>query len=356
MVKAKPHQTAPQSSEATPENDLAGLMRTRENLQARQAALTTDTEKAMAERRALLIAGTDAAGIADAERRCREAEGAAFGITDALKEVDRLIADTEARIEQDRQANQREDVAARLERDSQAIDAAAAKVRKAVDDLAKANAALASAISPIAAPLFAKRDMHGMRDGDSPETIASFIVGYMLASTISTLEVSEAGQQMQFGWKSAKPIELTEGNAPAVPLLVAPMRELAERIRTGEASPDLRAYAEPEPNFDAHPGLVQIYVLQRFSYLTKREHVPELVSVSRTHLPEPVARLAIAQGVASETEPFNWRRLSEASQSGPQQNIPLSAYPPIGFVLEDWKKAEAEKARNAWLAERRQAA
>ncbi|KQP16534.1 hypothetical protein [Methylobacterium sp. Leaf93] len=356
MVKAKPHQTAAQSNKATPENDLAGLMRTRENLQARQAALATDTEKAMAERRALLIAGTDAAGIADAERRCREAEGAAFGITDALKEVDRLIADTEARIEQDRQANQREDVAARLERDSLAIDAAAAKVRKAVDDLAKANAALASAISPVAAPLFGKRDMHGPRDGEAPETIAAYITGHMLATTIPAIEVSEAGQKKGFGWVSPKPIEITDGDAPAVPLLVTPMRELAERIRSGEAATDLRTYIEPEPDFEARPKGMQVYALQPFSYLTKHGHVPEIICVSQAYLPEPVARFAIARGVASETEPYNWRQLRNAARSGPQQNIPLSAYPPIGFVLEDWKKAEAEKARNAWLAERRQAA
>ncbi|KQO93332.1 hypothetical protein [Methylobacterium sp. Leaf91] len=346
MARAKP-----QPSTGTPDNDLAGLIRTRENLQARQVTLAADTEKAMAERRALLIAGVDAAGIADAERRCREAESAAAGIADALSEVDRLIAEAEARIEEARQADERKSAADRLERDSHAIESAAAKVRKVVDDLAKANAALASAISPVAAPLFGKRDMHGPRDGEAPETIAAYITGHMLATTIPTIEVSEAGKNMGFGWVSPKPIEITDGDAPAVPLLVAPMRELAERIRSGEATTDLRAYVEPEPNFEVHPGEIRIYALTRFSWKRRADSVPDIVEVSHASLPEPVARLAIAQGVASETEPYNWRQLREASRARGSQGIPVSQFPFIGFVLSDWVKGETEKARNAWLAE-----
>ena len=354
MRKPQPAATQPAapSGKPTPESDLAGLMKTRENLQARQAALAIDTEKAMAERRALLIAGTDAAGIADAERRCREAEGAAFGITDALTEVDRLIAETEARIAEARQADQRKAAADRLERDSHAIEAAAAKVRKAVDDLAKANAALVSAITPTAAPVFEKWDQHGIRDSESPQTIAGFITGHMIATAIPALEVSEAGQQLRWGWKSAKPIEPVHGHAPATPLLADPMRELAGRVRSGEASAELRAYIEPEPDFEPSPGEIRVYVSQPFSWLRVKDGAPMIVSVSHASLPEPVARAAISRGIASEVEPVKWRQAYEAAQSRGSQGIPVSAFPPIGFVLDDWKKAEAEKARSAWRAER----
>lgn len=66
------------------ETELCGLTTTQANLLARQTALATDVEAAVARRREFLISGTNAARLAEVERTCRELEGTAFDITDAL--------------------------------------------------------------------------------------------------------------------------------------------------------------------------------------------------------------------------------------------------------------------------------
>ena len=336
---------------STIEAELAGLITTRTNLQARQSALAAEVEKAVTTRRRLLIEGGDASAIAEAERACREIEGTTFGVADALAEVERRITATEERIEQDRILSERESTAAALERDSQAIDAAAERVRQAAGALAAANAALARAITPTASPLFAKRDMHGMRDGEPPERVAAYLTGHMIATVLPQIEVSEAGRQERFGYVSAKTIEAIDGETPARSLLTDPLRELAAQVRAGEASPQVRRYVVPEPDFMPPPESMEVYVTERFSYLPKSGYAPEPVSIGKQRLPEPVALLAIKQGLAFEVEPVGWAAVRSRAQATANQQRSPADYPPIGFNLQEWREAEAKRAREAWLAE-----
>ncbi|GJD94525.1 hypothetical protein [Methylobacterium iners] len=140
-------------------------------------------------------------------------------MADTLAEVDRGVVNAEERIESDRILAEREVAAARLERDSKAIDAAAERVRRAVSDLAAANAALTAAITPESAPLFTNRTMHGMRNGAPPERVSAYLTGHMLATAMPLLDIAEAGRQEKFGSVSAKPIEATDGETPARSLL-----------------------------------------------------------------------------------------------------------------------------------------
>lgn len=343
-------------SEQTPEAQLAGLTLTRENLKARQSAVAVEVEAALAARRKALIDGASAADAAEAERACREIEGTAFGITDALAELDRRIVAAEERIEATRAAAQIEAVAAELERDSDVIDTAAEKVRRAIEALAKASDAFAAAITPAAAPLFAKRDMHGARDGEPPEQIAAFLVGHMIATAMPLIEVSEAGRQMPFGYVSARPIEATEGDDPAKALLTGPMRARAASVRGGESAPTVARYHRPEPNFEPDQDEIQVYVTGEFSYLRKADHLPELVSVRLQHLPTPVAEEAIAQGLAERDMPANWVSLMRAVQARAGQQRSAFEASPLGFNLEEWRTAETKRRREAWLAEQQQAA
>ncbi|WP_020091255.1 hypothetical protein [Methylobacterium sp. 285MFTsu5.1] len=348
--------TATAKSEQTPEAQLAGLTLTRENLKARQSAVAVEVEAALAARRRALIEGASAAEAAEAERACREIEGTAFGITDALAELDRRILATEERIEADRTAARVEAVAAELERDSVAIDAAAEKVRRAVEVLAKASEAFAAAITPTAAPLFTKRDMHGVRDGEPPERVAAFLVGHMIAGALPLIEVSEAGRHEQYGYVSARPIEATAGDDPAKALLTGPMRAQAAAVRGGEAPPTLAQYHRPEPNFEPDREEIEVYVTSRFSYLKKTGYVPEIVSIRQQHLPIPVAEAAIEQGVAERNMPANWSNVMRAAQARAGDSYSIFEVPPLGFNLEEWRAAETKRRREAWLAERQQAA
>ncbi|KAB7782290.1 hypothetical protein [Methylorubrum populi] len=342
------------------ESELAGLLTTRDNLQARQTALTTELEQAVARRRELLIQGSDAAAIAEAERACREVEGTAAGIADALAEVERRISGTEAKIEEARIAGEREAAAATLERDSKAIDAAAERVRQAVADLAKAHAALGGAISVTAAPHFSKYDFAGRRDGESPERVAAYLTGHMLSTALPDLAVSEAGRQEQFGWVDAKPIEATAGDAPAKALLTEPMRELAGQIRAGETSPDLPRFHRPEPNFEPQIEEVQIYAREPFQYVGATGS-RQMVSSPVAHVPEMVAERAIEMGLASRAETLAWRKNwpghHHGSASATTQRIGWDECVSIDFDLGAWRRAEAQRRREAWLAEQdRQAA
>ena len=348
--------TAPAASEQTPEAQLAGLTITRENLKARQSAVAIEVEAALAARRKALIDGGSAAEAAEAERACREIEGTAFGIADALAELDRRIAAAGERIEADRAAAQIEVTASKLELDSNAIDEAAEKVRRAVEALAKASDALAATITDTAAPLFAKRDMHGMRDGEPPERVAAFLVGHMIATAMPLIEVFEAGRQERFGYVSARPIEATAGGAPAKPLLTDPMRALAASVRGGEAPPILTRYRRPEPDFEPDREETEVYVTSMFSYVEKTGHVPNIVSVRRQSLPTPVAESAVAQGVAELDMPVNWQNVVRAAEARAGHGHNILEVPALGFSLEEWRAAETKRRRDAWLAEQRQAA
>ncbi|KQQ23729.1 hypothetical protein ASF53_05240 [Methylobacterium sp. Leaf123] len=350
MPKPKPAATA------TLEAELSGLFTTRDNLRARQTALAVELEEAVARRREVLIEGSDTAATADAERACRDVEGTAAGIADALAEVERRISATEDKIEDARIAGEREAAAAALERDGKAIDAAAERVRQAVTALAAAQAALAGAITVTASPHFAKTEYPGRRDQEAPETLAAYLTGHMIATTLPGLEVSEAGRRERFGWLSAKPIEATHGETPAKPLLTDPMRELAARVRAGEASTDLPRFKRPEPDFAPSVPLEEIFVLTAFRYTRKEGYLPEIVNSVVSTIPAPVAQQAITAGFASKVEPHNIASLRERRRAQ-SNNLNINDLPDLGFDLGAWVEGETARRRAAWLAEQdRQAA
>lgn len=333
------------------ENELTGLITTRDNLQARQSALAVDLEEAVARRRELLIQGSDAAAIAEAERACRDVEGTAAGIADALAEVERRIGVTEDKIEDVRIAGEREAAAATLERDGKAIDAAAERVRQAVADLAKAQTGLAAAITVTAAPHFGKHDFGGRRSGEAPEVVAAYLTGHMVATALPGLDVFEAMRRIPAGgWTDRRLIEPTEHEVPVKALLTDPMREAATQVRAGEASPDLPRFHRPEPDFTPEVSEVQVYVLQPFRYGTGEGRMPGIVSGVIEHIPVPVAERAIAAGLASEIEPRNLTDL-KARRPAATSGVNVFAFHDLGFDLAEWKAEEVARRRAEWLTE-----
>lgn len=347
----------PTAEAASHESELAGLVTTRDNLQARQTAIAAELEQAVARRRELLIQGSDAASIAQAERACREVEGTAAGITDALAEVERRIGATEDKIEDARIASEREAAAASLERDGKAIDAAAERVRQAVADLAKAQAGLAAAITVTSAPHFGKHDFGGRRSGEAPEVVAAYLTGHMVATVLPGLDVSEAMRRIPAGgWTDRRLIEPTEHEAPVKALLTDPMREAAAQVRAGEASPDLPHFHRPEPDFTPEVSNMQVYVLQPFRYGTGEGRMPAIVTTVISTIPAPVAERAVAAGLASEVEPSNLASL-HARRPAAINGVNVFAFHDLGFDLAEWKAEEIARRRAAWLAEQdRQAA
>jgi len=351
MPKPKPAATA------TLEAELSGLLTTRDNLRVRQTAFAAELEQAVARRREVLIQGSDAAAIAEAERTCRDVEGTAAGIADALAEVERRIGTTEDRIEDTRIAGEREAAAATLERDGKAIDVAAERVRQAVTALAAAQAGLAGAITVTAAPHFGEHDFGGRRSGDAPEVVAAYLTGHMIATALPGLDVSEAMRKISSGgWTDRRLIEPTEHELPAKALLTDPMREAAAQVRVGEASPTLPRFHRPEPDFTPEVSNVQVYVLQPFRYGTGEGRMPAIVTTVISTIPAPVAERAIAAGLASEVEPSNLASL-HARRPAAITGVNVFAFHDLGFDLADWKAEEVASRRAAWLAEQdRQAA
>lgn len=341
----------PPAETTSHETELAGLVTTRDNLQARQTALAVELEQAVVRRREVLIQGSDAAAIAEAERACRDVEGTAAGIADALAEVERRIGAAEAKIEDARIIGEREAAAATLERDGKAIDAAAERVRQAVAALATAQAALADAITVTSAPHFGKYDFAGRRNREAPEVVAAYLTGHMIATTLPGLDVSEAMRRISSGgWTDRRLIEPTEHELPAKALLTDPMREAAARVRAGEASPDLPRFHRPEPDFTPAVHEVQVYVLQPFRYGTGEGRMPAIVTRVIDRVPVPVAERAIAAGLASEAEPPNLANL-RARRPAVTNGVNIFDFHDLGFDIAEWKAEEVARRRAAWLAE-----
>lgn len=338
-------------------SELAGLLTTRDSLQNRQTALAAELEQVVARRREVLIQGSDAAATAEAERACRDVEGTAAGIADALAEVERRIGATETKIEDARIIGEREAAAATLERDSKAIDAAAERVRQAVAALAAAQTALAGAITVTSAPYFDKRDFAGRRSREAPEVVAAYLTGHMIATTLPGLDVSEAMRKITGGgWTDRHLIEPTEHELPARALLTDPMREAAAQVRAGEASPDLPRFHRPEPDFTPSVPTVRVYVLTPFRYGTGEGRMPAIVTHVVEHIPAPVAERAIAEGLASDGEPNNLENL-RTRRPHTINGTNVFDFHDLGFDLAEWKAKETARRRAVWLAEQdRQAA
>lgn len=179
MAKPKPVSEA-----RSPEAEIEGLRVTQQNLQARQTAIAAEVERAVAARRELLIDGAEPAVIAEADRACREIEGTAFGITDALAEIERRIQAAEQRIESQRAAAEIEQAAGALERNAAEIEKASAGLARALNEVAKAHAGLAITISGAAAGQF--DPIHGPA---GPIAIANHLLLQGLIKAMPNLEV-----------------------------------------------------------------------------------------------------------------------------------------------------------------------
>ena len=239
MAKPKP------IAQSSTETELAGLLTTHTNLQARQSSLAAEVEKAVAVRRKLLIEDGDAAAIAEAERACREIECTAYGITDALMEIERRISQVEARIEAARLDAERERVAGSLEQNARDIEAAAANLATTLAAVAKAHAMLGITISGAAANQF--DPIHGPA---GPVAIANALVLQGFAQAMPELEIHAEVNS----WSMYSRHTLVEGSDPVA---IATefgqrLRETASKVRSREIEPDLIAGQDfaPLPAFD----------------------------------------------------------------------------------------------------------
>ena len=228
MPKSKP------VTQSTIEDQLTGLITTRTSLQARQAALAADVEKAVTVRRKLLIEDGDSAAIAEAERACREIEGTAYGISDALAEIERRIAEAEARIEVARVDAERERVAGGLEQNASDIEAAATNLAKALASVAKAHAMLGITISAAAAGQF-----DPIQGPAGPVAIANALLLQGFAQAMPELEIHAEVRP----WSMYDMRAQIEGRDPMTTAseFAQRLRETASKVRSREIEPDLIA-------------------------------------------------------------------------------------------------------------------
>jgi hypothetical protein len=344
MARAKP------IALSTNETELANLLATRTNLQARQAALAAEVEQAVATRRRLLIEGGDAAAIAEAERACREIEGTAYGITDALSEIERRITELEARIEAARGDAERERVAGGLEQNASEIEAAAASLTKTLAAVAKAHSMLAITISGAAAGQY--DPAYGTA---SPVDIANALVLQGLVHAMPGLEVHAEINPWSL-YSLRQPVEGTDPAATASGFGQR-LREIAGSIRRQEIGQDLPVHHDALPDFTPASDEMQVFVISPFQYIGA-DRVPTMVTSPSTHLPRPVAQRAIELGVASDYQSREWQASHQDAglHASVRGSVGWDDCVDIEFDLAAWRRAETERQRSAWLTDQRQAA
>ncbi|KQT16172.1 hypothetical protein ASG40_18200 [Methylobacterium sp. Leaf399] len=345
MAKAKPIPTSTNS-----ETELTGLITTRTNLQARQSALAVEVDQAVATRRRLLIEDGDAAAIAEAERACREIEGTAYGITDALTEIERRISETEARIEVARVDAERERVAGGLEQNASEIEAAAANLAKSLAAVAKAHSMLAITISGAAAGQF--DPAYGTA---SPVNVANALVLQGLIHAMPGLEIhAEVNPWSIYGMR--QPVEGTDPAATAS-AFGQRLREVADQIRKQEIGQELPIHYDALPDFTPAGDEVQVFVISPFQYIGA-DRVPTMVTSPSTNLPRPVAERAIELSVASDHQSREWQAAHQdaGSHAAVRGRFGWEDCVDIEFDLAAWRRAETERQRSAWLTDQRQAA
>lgn len=344
MAKAKP------VAASSIETKLAALATTRTNLQARQSALATEVEQAVATRRRLLIEDGDAAAIADAERVCREIEGTAYGVSDALTEIERRIGDMQTRIEAARIDAERERVAGGLEQNAGEIEAAAASLAKTLSAVAKAHSTLAITISGAAAGQY--DPAYGTA---GPVDIANALVLQGLVHALPGLEVHAEINPWSL-YSMRQPVEGTDPAATAS-AFGQRLREIAERVRKQEIGSDLPVHHDALPDFSPISDEVRVFVISPFHYIGA-DRAATMVTSPSTHLPRPVAQRAIEMGVASDYESEEWQ--AAQTDAGPcatkAGRVEWGDCVDLEFDLAAWRRAEAERQRSAWLIDQREAA
>ncbi|WP_132254375.1 hypothetical protein [Methylobacterium segetis] len=334
MPRAKTAETA-----TSPEAELAGLIATRTNLQGRQAALAVEVEQAVAARRELLIQGADAAAISGAERTCRELEGTAFGIADALAEVERRIADAEARIETARTDAEVEAATGALERDAVEIERASLALTKAIREVARAHATLGAAITGPAAGQF--DPLYGPA---GPAAVANNLVLQGLMQAMPALGIHAE-------IKPWSPYSMREAIEGADPVAIAAefgqrLRETADKVRRREIGHDLPVGYDLVPLPSLTVEEQQIYVITPFQY-QRQGNRREMVTSHITHVPRPVAERAIELGVAAADETQAWR-VARRREAG-NLNASTNSYSwddcvDIEFDLDTWRDEQLQHA------------
>ncbi|WP_264047969.1 hypothetical protein [Methylobacterium flocculans] len=344
MPKSKP------VTQSTIEDQLTGLITTRTSLQARQAALAADVEKAVTVRRKLLIEDGDSAAVAEAERACREIEGTAYGISDALAEIERRISETEARIEAARVDAERERVVGGLEQNASDIEVATANLAKALAAVAKAHSMLAITISGAAAGQF--DPAYGTA---SPVDIANALVLQGLVHALPGLEVHAEINPWSL-YSMRQPVEGTDPAATAA-AFGQRLREVADQIRRQEIGQDLPVHHDALPDFSPANDEVLIFVISPFQYIGA-DRVQTMVTSPSTHLPVPVAERAIELGVASDHQSREWKAAHQDAglHASVRGSVGWEDCVDIEFDLAAWRRAETERQRGAWLTDQRQAA
>lgn len=332
---------AERTAPAGPEADLAGLATTRTNLLARQTTLAAEVEAAVAHRRTVLIENGSAAAVADAERACREVEGTAFGVADALAEVDRRIAAAEARIEAERTAAAVEAAAAGLERDAAAIERAAIGLVRALAEVAKARTVLVGAISGEAAAQF---DRSGDRR-PGPAEIGDDFLARGFTHIAPRLDVHVQLRP----WSLYSYHGAVEGADPGevAAEFADRLRDVAEQVRRGEVEPILPVGhdAVPEPTITVPE--TEIHVIAPFFYLDALGH-RRMVTSPVTSVPAPVAERAVEAGLAALEETPEWRR-ARMRDAGPasatvDQRVRWEDCADLGFDLRAWRTERLAEA------------
>ena len=324
------------------EAELADLTGRRTALAERHVALVIAFDKALSQRRTLLIqdGGQDAAALAKAEDATRAAEGQRLAIEDALAEISRLIEDAERRRDDEAATARQEASAAALERDAAQIEKATADLAAAVKALGNAHVVLSLSITGRAAGL------HDPSLGTSPEHIATALMLRGLVAAVPSLDVTA---------------NLTPGNLYALPEritaadpvgggcnLTQAMRDTARAVRAGEASADLPAYQVPVPDFPLNTEEAAVGVLRPFFYeRAQNDRVIVTPQPGLQNLPKPVAELAVGRGLAVEQEPADARVVRPLLTS--PKSYRWEDCTDLGFSLAEWQAADRDRRRQHWL-------
>ena len=315
------------SAQETPEAQLGGLVITRDNLQARQAAIAVEVEAALTTRRKALIEGGSASEIAEAERICREVESTAYGIADALAEMGRRIADVERRIEAQQEQARIAAVADGLERNAGEIEAGMALLAKALAEVGRCHTNLAVTMNAATAGQYDPAD--GV---PTPSEVATAIVLQGLAHVMPGVEIHADVRP----WSLHSGRQLVEGVDPVAKAagFAMKIRATATRIRTGEATPDLPEAHEPVPALTADNREMVTHVTRPFFY--NRGDLRVMVPPGTQSLPAPVSDLALGHGLAAQEPP-------------PKRDIGSAVFETTALRWEDCRNLNFDLS--AWQAE-----
>ena len=321
------------------EDVIAGLEKTKSDLEARIPALETAKAAALAERREALISGVEAGHAAN---RAREAEDSLAAVADALAEVERRLSDAIARRDAEAAQAEREAVAKALETDAQAIVAAAKDIEAAVAAAARAHARMPLAVSAKAAP-----QVMANRESLSPSEFASGLVVEALVAALPDL----SGRADLFPSHYTRERTVEGRSAEDAGAAVAErLRAVAAEVREGHVGA-LAEWRGKAPRIHAsEPPAIPVHPSACFSYIDHHGQARRVTPLD-CYLPEPVAVAAVAAGlaenapsIATQTARNQWERKREAT---PAENLFDGVeVADLGVDLRALAEAEEERQRS----------